>query len=298
LAKQRDDRRDYNRLSYASGSGKYGTGTRDARGNTLVFGSSSLSVERSQCPRVRLHPFHTLQVPRHIVPPRRIFLLEPLHRFFRQDISMPPSRPEEGQMQARGEIVRVDEIPSGNAVEGIIVVEVGGVRGSGRGKVGKGYMADEMGKLRVGAPGSRGIRKGAESLTEMFDDVYQGETGGGRRQFEVAERRGRKDLHADTSAHGMSGDEKPFYPVSFLFRLPYHLRDLFENLFPHTQPHVQEERMHLPPIQVPSIGQAPLLLRILGVRPSVHLHLVRLGSFERQDHPPSDPKEYGLSPDR
>ena len=211
---------------------------------------------------------------------------------------MPPSRPEEGQMQARGEIVRVDEIPSGNAVEGIIVVEVGGVRGSGRGKVGKGYMADEMGKLRVGAPGSRGIRKGAESLTEMFDDVYQGETGGGRRQFEVAERRGRKDLHADTSAHGMSGDEKPFYPVSFLFRLPYHLRDLFENLFPHTQPHVQEERMHLPPIQVPSIGQAPLLLRILGVRPSVHLHLVRLGSFERQDHPPSDPKEYGLSPDR
>lgn len=211
---------------------------------------------------------------------------------------MPPSRPEEGQMQARGEIVRVDEIPSGYVIEGIVVVEVSGVRGSSGGEVGKGYMANEMGKLRVGAPGSRGSRGAAKGLTEMFDDVYQGETGGDRRQFEVAERRGRKDLHADTSAHGMSGDEKPFYPVSLLFRLPYHLRDLFENLFPHTQPHVQEERMHLPPIQVPSIGQAPLLLRILCVRPSVHLHLVRLGSFERQDQPPPDPKEDGFSPDR
>lgn len=40
---------------------------------------------------------------------------------------MPPSRPEEGQMQARGEIVRVDKIPSGYVVEGIVIVEVGGV---------------------------------------------------------------------------------------------------------------------------------------------------------------------------
>lgn len=87
--------------------------------------SSSIGIKRPHRQRVRPDPLHRLHVTRHIVSPRGVFPLERLDRGFRQDVPMTPPRAEKGEVKPTGEIVRVDEIPSGDLVFGVVCVEVG-----------------------------------------------------------------------------------------------------------------------------------------------------------------------------
>ena len=74
---------------------------------------------------MRLHPLHGFHVPRHIMPPGRILFLKRSNGLLGQNIPMPPPRSEKGQMKPRGEIMRMDEIPSGDLITFVKFVEVG-----------------------------------------------------------------------------------------------------------------------------------------------------------------------------